>query len=680
MPDQTRKRGSNMNKQNQRFLTFTLCLLLLTATHWHTVAAADPAILYVAPGGDCVGMSPCYASPQAAVDAAPAGSVIRIAAGTYLPPSGATQVVHITRSLRLQGGFRSTNWYDMQPFAFPTVLDASHLGSVITIAGTPGQPIEVLLEGIQIKNGQSSLGGGVSGSSVVLTMKRCVVSDNQTSSSGGGIFLSTSSSLNLESSRVMRNSAANMGGGIALTSTNGNSSLIRSWIFANNAASAGGGLSLTGGQASLETIMLVDNTVTQPGAVGAGLAADGAAITLSYTTLARNTGGAGSGASLSGASTLTATNMLAAGQAAAFSLTAPSTGTVDGVLWGSGPTWANNANTTGSGSITVQHAYSGDPLFVALDPTNLKTYFHISASSPALDRSISTASGYQDIENQAVYNTIADLGADEYRFINGGTIHVDTEEGGAIEVGSADGIHENNKGALFWSGAQWVTNDTAAHMFFTDVISLERLLQYTLVADLNASTPAEQDIQGYHVSRSTYTYDILAQGNSAYRITAAQYRITTNDSQTTILLNSRGNGFGQASFDIYIQNAPNATLAIRAGSAWFNYTETPDLAAARSPNDPTGRAGTLTTCEQQTIDRSRYWLDINGGSDMGGLTYYFHTASLPSRVMNLGTCFPDEFRVKYMTPDTNQLEEFRLRPVVYSETLLRTVYFPRVIR
>jgi len=93
----------------------------------------------------------------------------------------------------------------------------------------------------------------------------------------------------------------------------------------------------------------------------------------------------------------------------------------------------------------------------------------------------------------------------------------------------------------------------------------------------------------------------------------------------------------------------------------------------------TGRAGILTTCDNQVIDRSRYWMDINGGSDMGGITYFFHTSNLPTRTTVLGTCFPDEFRVKYMST-TGNLEEFRLRPVVYSETLLLPIYLPLVVR
>ena len=175
--------------QNNIFRSIMLCtLLVFLGGSWQIASGAQlspeaAAILYVAPGGDCAGTSPCYDSPQAAVDAAQSGDMIRIAAGSYLPPPGATQVLHITKSVILQGGFRPTNWYDMQPFAFPAVLDASHLGSVVTLAGAPSEPIDVPLDGIQIKNGQSTLGGGMSATDALLTMKRCIVSDNQSSSS-----------------------------------------------------------------------------------------------------------------------------------------------------------------------------------------------------------------------------------------------------------------------------------------------------------------------------------------------------------------------------------------------------------------------------------------------------------------------------------------------------------------
>lgn len=44
---------------------------------------ALPGVLYVAPGGSCSGTPNCYATVQAAVDAAVSGDEIRVAVGSF---------------------------------------------------------------------------------------------------------------------------------------------------------------------------------------------------------------------------------------------------------------------------------------------------------------------------------------------------------------------------------------------------------------------------------------------------------------------------------------------------------------------------------------------------------------------------------------------------------------------
>ena len=65
-----------------------LALLWLPGSSFPVVEAQELDSIgtyYVAPGGDCgTGISPCYASVQAAVDATDdPGDVIKVAAGTY---------------------------------------------------------------------------------------------------------------------------------------------------------------------------------------------------------------------------------------------------------------------------------------------------------------------------------------------------------------------------------------------------------------------------------------------------------------------------------------------------------------------------------------------------------------------------------------------------------------------
>lgn len=62
------------------------------------VSFADPGILYVAPAGDCGGVTPCYTSVQDAVDAADEGDDIRVATGSYggvTVREGVAQTAHI---------------------------------------------------------------------------------------------------------------------------------------------------------------------------------------------------------------------------------------------------------------------------------------------------------------------------------------------------------------------------------------------------------------------------------------------------------------------------------------------------------------------------------------------------------------------------------------------------------
>ena len=70
-------------------------------------------------------------------------------------------------------------------------------------------------------------------------------------------------------------------------------------------------------------------------------------------------------------------------------------------------------------------------------------------------------------------------------------IHVDTEPGGDVDTGTRDqwdGQFENTNGAMFWNGSAWVTNNTAAHSYFTDLRTGQRIKEYTVtVVDSTAT-------------------------------------------------------------------------------------------------------------------------------------------------------------------------------------------------
>jgi hypothetical protein len=80
-----------------------------------------------------------FTSVQDAVDAAAGGEEIRIASGTYTDVhsrAGIAQVVYVSKSVFLRGGYAPPFDAPPDPLAQPTTLDAQGRGRVIYIAVT----------------------------------------------------------------------------------------------------------------------------------------------------------------------------------------------------------------------------------------------------------------------------------------------------------------------------------------------------------------------------------------------------------------------------------------------------------------------------------------------------------------------------------------------------------------
>ncbi len=213
--------------------SFALGLGLALALCWMLggglgAARAASVARYVAPGGDdgldCTDpVNPC-ATLQHAVDESTDSDVIKVAAGHYddlhvlnHDSETITQVVFITRSITIQGGYALGDWSTPNPGDNHTVLDGGGQGRVIYI----GASVSVTLDGLYIVNGFA-------------TGDR-----NSLAGNGGGVYVENwgTGSLVLRNSQVTSNTA-NRGGGlnareVAVTLT-GN-------LFQNNTASLEGG-------------------------------------------------------------------------------------------------------------------------------------------------------------------------------------------------------------------------------------------------------------------------------------------------------------------------------------------------------------------------------------------------------------------------------------------------------
>jgi hypothetical protein len=391
---------------------------------------APTAELQVCPAG-CP-----YTSVQAAVDAAAPGSVLKVAAGTYTDlhaRDGFTQVVYISKTVTLQGGYTTANGFadPPNPDANPTILDAQGKGRVIVILDA-GPTIEgfTITGGYVEKPGGVGSGGGIYIHSASPTIRNNWIVDNSADGDGGAIFVNHGSAQILEN-RIVGNTATwagglriindadvqivgnliegnvaqNTGGGIDVDCCGGTTPLIARNVILNNDGSArGGGIIVNATYARLVNNVLAGNRATD----GAGLFLEGSAgypvsVTLIHNTLA---GGPSGGEALWVGTYVTATlvNNVVFSHTVGLTNTTPASAIVTadytlfdatGVPYGSG--------------VSSAHEFSGDLAFV--NPT--EGDYHLGRGSAAIDQGTPTGVTDDLDGDPRPTGPLPDLGADE---------------------------------------------------------------------------------------------------------------------------------------------------------------------------------------------------------------------------------------------------------------------------
>jgi hypothetical protein len=405
--------------------------------------------------------------------------VIKVAAGAYTSVSarqGITQVVYISKTVTLQGGYTTTNWTTPDPELNITTLDARGQGRVFFITETD----DIVIDGLYITGGDASeqlggehgqgAGGGLlcwiaqisltnnhifentsggmytgfcSGDIIGNTFSENIgtglylhasgpvyvienVFDSNSGIDGGGMWVDNTGAY-LYRNIFTHNTAVN-GGGLFLylsgpmneDGSPATKSLLNENIIVSNTAERGGGLVITNdgsGTGTLTNTVIVDN---QASIEGAGIYITQALnVQLLQTTLARNRGGDGSGVCI-GESSI--------GGQEPWHSTVVMTNTIvafqdigirvseASTLTVNGVLWfANTDDVWQSNDATVylSNEHTGDPLFINPDFGD----YHIGELSAARDMGVPSGVTWDIDGERRPMGPAWDLGADEY-FLN----------------------------------------------------------------------------------------------------------------------------------------------------------------------------------------------------------------------------------------------------------------------
>ena len=305
--------------------------------------------------------------------------------------NAATGDLDVTTSLTINGGGAPS-----------TIIDGNATDRVFQLIGN----VTLTLNDLTVRNGSTAassnkLGGGISAGSGTVVLSFSAVSNNSTTSLGGGIF---AANVTLTNSTVSGNTTSDQGGGIFANSV----TMTNSTISGNQSTGEqGGGLFLINGSSTITNSTISGNSSLQSGAGiflnGSTNANNPALLTITNSTISGNTvtgfGNVGGGLFLLSQATVTIVSSTIA------SNSSPSTGgniqNVDASLTlkntivsnpVSGPNCSGTAITNGGGNLQFPGTTcgvtitTGDPLLQALaangGPTQTRA---LGSGSPALN-------------------------------------------------------------------------------------------------------------------------------------------------------------------------------------------------------------------------------------------------------------------------------------------------------
>jgi predicted outer membrane repeat protein len=211
---------------------------------------------------------------QTAVNTINSGGTVNVARGIY------TEHLNVNKNLNLIGANRDT-----------TIIDGTNNGQPLYV-----ETSNVNITNFTIRNGTSTVGGGIENYNGYLTITNCFITGNTATHLGGAIY--NLYILNITNSTITENTATNEGGAIY----NAGTLTITNSTITENTATNGGGI-MNDATATITNSTITENTATNEG--GAIYKSD--TLTITNSTITGNTAPYG-GAIYNSGGTLTITN------------------------------------------------------------------------------------------------------------------------------------------------------------------------------------------------------------------------------------------------------------------------------------------------------------------------------------------------------------------------------------
>ena len=289
------------------------------------------------------------------------------------------------------------------------ILSDAELESNLIISNTArwGGGVRVIFNSPVLRDNQIISNSSLFGGGMYLMGTRALVEDNlfqdNRGERGGGIYSSNAEAT--IAGNVIRDNQGSYGGGIGINA--GFSSVVSGNLILNNVVDKdGGGISINYNNTRVNNNVIAHNEAPR----SAGVSINQAATILNHNTIAHNSGGDGVGLFVGQDATMAVTNTMIVSHTVGISVTAGSTATLEGTLWGVDP-WTNLSDWSGNGAVfTGAVNIWGDPDF--LDPDGGD--YHIGPNSAAINAGVDSAVT-DDIDGDTrPQGSSYDIGADEF--------------------------------------------------------------------------------------------------------------------------------------------------------------------------------------------------------------------------------------------------------------------------